>query len=52
MGSVLLAGSVIGEESIIGAGAVVPEGREIPGGVLALGVPARVVRDVTDEERA
>lgn len=52
MGSVLLAGSVVGEESIIGAGAVVPEGREIPPGVLALGVPARVVRDVTDDERA
>jgi carbonic anhydrase/acetyltransferase-like protein (isoleucine patch superfamily) len=30
----------------------VPEGAEIPAGALALGVPARVVRQTTPEERA
>ncbi|HLI28442.1 MAG TPA: protein kinase [Chloroflexota bacterium] len=52
MGAVLLTGSQIGEGSIIGAGALVPEGRTIPPRSLVLGVPARVVRMVTDAEYA
>lgn len=50
MGAVVLTGAVIGEGAIVGAGAVVPEGMEIPAGKLALGVPARVIRDVKPEE--
>jgi carbonic anhydrase/acetyltransferase-like protein (isoleucine patch superfamily) len=34
----------------LGAKSVVLEGREIPDGVLALGVPARVVRGLNEEE--
>ncbi|HJP02232.1 MAG TPA: gamma carbonic anhydrase family protein [Planctomycetota bacterium] len=50
MGAVLLAGSVIGEESVIGAGAVVRERFEVPPRSLVLGVPGRIVREVTDAE--
>jgi carbonic anhydrase/acetyltransferase-like protein (isoleucine patch superfamily) len=50
MGAILLNGSVVGARSLVGAGAVVPEGFEIPPGSLALGVPARVVRKLTDAE--
>ena len=50
MGAVLLGGSKIGSESIIAAGAVVKEGAEIPPRSLVVGVPARVVREVTDAE--
>ncbi|MEM9588604.1 MAG: gamma carbonic anhydrase family protein [Planctomycetota bacterium] len=49
--SVVLNGATIGAEAIIGAGAVVTEGTEIPPGHLAVGVPARVVRELTDEDR-
>lgn len=52
MGCVLLGGSVIGEGSIVAAGAVVREGFEVPPRTLVAGVPARVIRDVTDEELA
>ncbi len=50
MGAILLNGCKIGDYSIIGAGTVVPEGREIPEYSLALGVPARVVRKLKEEE--
>ena len=52
MGAVLLGGSKIGSESIVAAGAVVKEGAEIPPRSLVVGVPARVVREVTDAEVA
>ena len=40
--------SIIGEQSLIAAGALVKEGQEIPAGVLAAGVPAKVVRELDD----
>jgi len=52
MGAVVLNHVVVGRGSIVGAGAVVPEGTVVPPDSLVLGVPARVVRVVTDEERA
>jgi len=52
MGAVLLGGSKIGAESIIAAGAVVKENAVIPPRSLVVGVPARVVRAVTDDEVA
>ena len=52
IGATVLNGARIGSQSIIGAHALVPEGMEIPSGVLAVGVPAKVRRDLTDEERA
>lgn len=51
IGAVVLNGARIGSGSIVGAGAVVAEGVEIPAGSLALGVPARVVRPTTAQER-
>lgn len=50
MGSTLLDGSVIGEEAFIGAGSLVTPGTNIPSRTLAMGRPARVVRDLTDDD--
>lgn len=52
MRAVLLSGCEVGEGAIVGAGAVVPEGMKIPAGVVTIGVPAKVRREVRDEERA
>ena len=52
MGAVLLGGSVIGEEALVAAGAVVREGFEVPPRTLVAGVPAKVIRELTDEEVA
>lgn len=51
MGAVLLNGVHVGSGSIIGAGAVVREGFVIPPNSLVLGVPGRIVRETTMEER-
>lgn len=50
MGAILLGGSKIGEGSIIGAGAVVKENMVIPPRSLVVGIPARIVREVSDEQ--
>lgn len=50
MGSTVLNRVRVGRNAIVAAGAVVPEGMRIPPGMLAIGVPARVVRQVTAEE--
>ena len=52
MGAILLNRVHVGSGSIIGAGAVCPEGMQIPPNSLVLGVPGRVVRETTAEERA
>ena len=52
MGAVILDGAVIGKQSIIGAKALVTQGTRIPPGSLVLGAPAKVVRKLTQEERA
>lgn len=49
--AVLLNGARVGPSSIVGAGSLVPEGKQIPPGVLALGSPARIVRELTAEQR-
>lgn len=51
MGAVVLKDSVIGEGCIIAAGAVVTEGAHIPPHSVVMGVPGRVVREVTSAER-
>jgi carbonic anhydrase/acetyltransferase-like protein (isoleucine patch superfamily) len=51
MGARILNGAVIEPECIIGAGALVTEGKRFEGGSLIVGAPARVVRQVTAEER-
>lgn len=51
MGAIILNGASISSGSIVGAGALVPEGKEFPPGSLIMGVPARVVREVTTKDR-
>ena len=51
MGAVLLNGVRVESGSIIGAGAVVREGFVVPANSLVLGVPGRIVRETTMEER-
>ena len=51
MGSTILNGAEIGEYSIIGAGSLVTQGKKIPSGVLCMGVPAKVIRELTIEEK-
>lgn len=48
--AVVLDGAEIGEEALVGAGALVPPGAKIPARHLARGVPARVVRALTEDE--
>lgn len=50
MGSIILNNATIGEKTIIGAGSLVTEGKKIPSGVLCLGSPAKVIRNLTEEE--
>ena len=51
IGARVLDGAVIESGAQVGAGAVVPPGQRVPAGHLALGLPARVVREVSVEER-
>jgi len=50
MGSRVLDGARVGELALIGAGALVGEGMEIPARTLAVGVPAKVKRDLRMDE--
>lgn len=52
MGAVVLNGAKIGSGCLVAGGAVVLEGSEIPDGSLVAGVPAKVRRELTDDERA
>lgn len=51
MHSVVLSHAQIGEETVVGACALVNEQKQIPGGVLVVGVPAKVVRELSQNER-
>jgi len=51
MGAILLNGVHVGTGSIIGAGAVCTEGKRIPPNSLVIGVPGRIVRQTTGDER-
>lgn len=50
MGSAILGGAIIGDNVIVGANALITSGKEIPSGVLVMGSPAKVVRELTYEE--
>ncbi|MBS1174497.1 MAG: dapH [Burkholderiaceae bacterium] len=52
MGAIVLNHARIGANSIVGAGALVTEGKAFPDGVLLVGSPAKVLRELTDEEIA
>jgi carbonic anhydrase/acetyltransferase-like protein (isoleucine patch superfamily) len=51
IGAVVLGRSRIGAGSLVAAGTVVRPGQQVPAGVLMAGVPGRIVRELTDEDR-
>jgi len=52
IGAVVLNGAVVGAGSVIAAGALVPEGMVVPPNSMVMGMPAKVKRQVTDDEKA
>ena len=50
--AVILNGAKIGKHCIIGANSLIGEGKVIPDGSLVMGSPGKVVRDLTDEQKA
>ena len=52
MGAVVLDGAEVGRQCLIGAKALVTQGSRIPEGSLVLGAPGKVVRALSDTERA
>lgn len=50
--AVVLNGAKIGRNCLIGANALVPEGMEIPDGSLVMGSPARIKRELSEEQQA
>lgn len=52
IGARVLNGSVLGEGSWLAAGSLLPEGKSIPPWTLALGTPAKPIRDLTSDEIA
>src|SRR5256885_673851 len=51
MGSILLDNARIGKGTIVGAGTLVPMNKTVPAGVLVLGNPFQVVRELTEKDR-
>jgi carbonic anhydrase/acetyltransferase-like protein (isoleucine patch superfamily) len=52
MGAIVLDGAIVEEHALVAAGAVVPPGMKVPSGSLVAGVPARVIRELTETELA
>jgi len=52
MSATILDGAVIGKESIVGAGSLVTKGKIFPPRSLIMGSPAKLVRELTDDEVA
>ena len=52
MGSTIMNGAVIGRNCIIGAGSLVTQNTVIPDNSMAFGRPARIIRNVTEDEKA
>lgn len=50
MGAIILDRAIINKNTMVAAGSVVPEGKEYPEGVLLMGSPAKVRRELTQEE--
>lgn len=51
IGSIVLNGAKIGKRSLVGANSLIAEGKEFPDGVLIIGSPGRVVRELTEQEQ-
>jgi gamma-carbonic anhydrase len=50
IGAVILTGAVIEDNAQVAAGAVVPQGKVVPAGTLVMGVPAKPVRQMNEDE--
>ena len=50
MGSIVMDGAHVGRDCLIAAGAIVTEGKEFPPRSLIMGVPAKVVRELSEEQ--
>lgn len=50
MGAIVLNGAKLGEYALIGAGSVITENKVIPPYTLSLGTPAKVIRELTEED--
>jgi carbonic anhydrase/acetyltransferase-like protein (isoleucine patch superfamily) len=50
MGSIILDQAEIGEGAFIGAGSLVPQGKIIPPNTLAFGRPAKVIRELNEDD--
>jgi carbonic anhydrase/acetyltransferase-like protein (isoleucine patch superfamily) len=50
MGAIVLNGADIGEYALIGAGSIVTENKKIPPYTLSIGTPAKVVRELTEDD--
>jgi carbonic anhydrase/acetyltransferase-like protein (isoleucine patch superfamily) len=51
IGAVVLTGAVVEDGAQVGAGALVPQGKVVPAGWLVMGVPAKPVRKMSEEEQ-
>ncbi|KHD35664.1 acetyltransferase [Clostridium acetobutylicum] len=51
MGATILDNVEIGEYTIVGANSLITSGKKIPGGVLCMGSPAKVIRELTVDEK-
>lgn len=51
IGAIVLDQAVIGAGALVGAGSLVTPGTKVPPGMVAMGSPAKIVREVTDAER-
>ena len=52
IGSTILNGATVGANCLVGAHTLITENKTFPDGTLILGAPARVVRELSDEEKA
>ena len=52
MNSVILNGAKIGKNCLIGANTLIPENMEVPEGSLVFGSPGKIVKQISDEQRA
>ncbi|MDA0633795.1 gamma carbonic anhydrase family protein [Nonomuraea sp. MCN248] len=52
IGAIVLGGARVGAGTLVAAGALIGPGKKIPAGVLVAGVPGKVVRELTDDDRA
>jgi len=52
MGATVLNGARVGKGSLVGANALLPEGKELPDGHMALGAPAKIIRELASGQIA